>query len=79
MPPATRPQKAPLMPKKVRPDAVTRKVTMAASRSLGSAAAFISAEPKAPSSANPATASMRIGGEAPMNAVAAPARRPKRI
>lgn len=64
------------MPKKEMPEAVTRKVTTAASRSRTSLTAAIVAPAKAPSSASPATASIRTGGAAATKAVAAPASRP---
>ena len=69
-PPATNPQNAPLMPKKLKPEAVTTKVTTAASRSSTLATAPIIDAASAPSSARPATAWIRIGGEAAMKAVA---------
>ena len=59
--PTRRPQNAPPTPKKLTPEAVTRKVASAASRSSALASAPMSAPPKALSSARPATASTRIG------------------
>src|SRR5579872_3955362 len=77
-PPATRPQKAPPTPRKVRPEAAVKNVASAASRASGSARAEPSEEAKAPSRARPATASIRIG-EPATALVTAPARRPKTI
>ena len=75
-PPASNPQNAPLTPRNPCPDAVTRNVTNAASRPSTTETAPHKADPNAPSSANPATAWINTGGDAAMNAVAAPASSP---
>src|SRR5579863_3116646 len=75
-PPTTSPQKAPPIPRKLTPEAVVRNVASAASRELTSARAAPIEEPKAPSSARPATASIRIG-EPATALVTAPASGPK--
>ena len=65
------------MPPKETPDAVTRKVIAAASRDSGAWKAAIADPEKAPTSASPATAWMRIGGASATKAVTAPASSPR--
>ena len=67
-----------LPPRLLTPEAAVRKVTNAASRASLAARALLREEPKALSSASPATASMRIGDPA-TKLVAAPAIRPSTI
>ncbi|GGM30101.1 hypothetical protein GCM10007977_034210 [Dactylosporangium sucinum] len=64
------------MPRIVVPEAVTTKVTTAASRPSGSVTAPARAEASAGSSARPATAITRTGGESSTRAIASPAPRP---
>jgi hypothetical protein len=54
------------------PDTATRKVTIATIRCAGSSRAAVTAAMRAPSSASPATAVMRMGGLAATSTVAAP-------
>ena len=64
------------MPSRVTPEAVTRKVTVAASRSSAAAIAAPIEALKVPSRARPATA-WTSSGETLARAATAPARRPK--
>src|SRR5690606_7846870 len=64
MTPATRPQNAAPTPSSDRPEAVTRKVTSAASRSPGSCSAVARLLPRVPISAMPAIASTSACGNA---------------
>ncbi len=65
------------MPPKETPEAVTRKVIAAASRESGAWKADIAEDEKAPTSASPATASIRIEGASATKAVTALGEQPE--
>src|SRR6185312_430764 len=75
--PARRPQKAPPMPSRVMPEAVVTKVAIAGSRVCSSVSEVLSAAARLGSKARPATASIRIGGDAAMKLAASVEPRPR--
>src|SRR6185312_7215518 len=75
--PASRPQKAPPIPSSVMPEAVVTKVVIAGRRACSSASEALRAEARLGSRARPATASMRIGGDAAMKLAAKVEPRPR--